>query len=248
VDIVHIIISLLVGVAAGFVAAVTAGAGLLSIPALIFLGLPANEAIATNALAIFGMLASALPKYQKAKQIRWDTARKLIPLAILGGFIGAKALVRIDVNALSVAVGVLLLLMVPVVLLNSDKGLKTFQAGDKRVVLGYLVYLLTMVYGGFLGAGAGVFAMYTLVFFFGMTYMQAKATISVPSVFLAATAFMVFVGHGLVNWKLGVPMTIGMYIGGAWGAKTALEKGNAWVRIIFVVVVVASSVKLLFFR
>jgi uncharacterized membrane protein YfcA len=43
-------------------------------------------------------------------------------------------------------------------------------------------------------------------------------------------------------------MTLGMYIGAGFGAKTALKKGNAWVRVFFVAVVAASSIKLLFFR
>lgn len=248
VDITQTIIALIAGVAAGFVGAATGGAGVLSIPALIFLGLPTNQAIATNALATLGMVASALPRYYQAKQVRLRTGIKLIPLAIVGGFLGSKALVRLDVDALTVVVGILLLLLIPVVLLNPDKGIKTFRAGKDRVVLGYVVYFLIMVYGGFLGAGAGIFAMYALIFFLGMTYIQGKATISIPTFFLAGTAFLVFVAHGLVNWKLGIPMTVGMFIGGAVGAKVALEKGNSWVRIIFVVVTLGSAIKLLFFR
>ncbi len=247
-DITQTIIALLAGVAAGFVGAVTGGAGILSIPALIFLGLPTNQAIATNALATLGMVVSALPSYYKAHQVRVRTGIQLIPLAVVGGFIGSKALVRVDADALTVVVGILLLLLIPVVLLNGDKGLKTFRAGKDRVALGYILYFLVMVYGGFFGAGAGIFAMYTLIFFLGMTYIQGKATISVPSFFLAGTAFLVFAAHGLVSWKLGLPMTVGMFIGGAIGAKVALEKGNAWVRIIFVIVTLASSIKLLFFR
>lgn len=241
-------ISLVVGILAGFVAAVTAGAGVISIPALIFLGLSANEAIATNTMTIFGMLASALPRYNRAKKVRWDIGLKLIPLAIIGGFLGAKALVRVNADALSMVVGVLLLLLIPVVLLNPDRGVKDFKTSTNKILLGCIVFLAVMIYGGFLGAAAGIFAMYTFVFFWGMTYIEAKATVSVPSSFLSATALTIFIGHHLVNWRLGIPMTVGMYIGGAVGAKTALEKGNAWVRLIFIAMAVASAVKLLFFR
>jgi hypothetical protein len=245
---VDIIISFLAGIAAGFMAAVTAGAGILLIPVLIFLGLPANSAIATNALATMGVIASSLPKYYKAKKVQVAVGLKLIPLAIIGGLIGAKALVRTDVDVLTTMVGILLLLLIPVILLNPKKGIKATREGRNKVALGYVIYFLTMVYAGFLGAGAGVFAMYALVYFFGMTYLQAKATISVPGIFLTITTFTVFLLHGLVNFELGIPMTIGAYIGGAWGAHTALKKGDVWVRLIFVAVVIASGIKLLFFR
>jgi uncharacterized membrane protein YfcA len=248
VDILNMGISFIAGIAAGFMAAVTAGAGILNIPVLIFLGLPANSAIATNALATMGVIASSLPKYYKAKKVRMAVGLKLTPLAIIGGFIGAKALVRTDASALETVVGVLLLLLIPVILLNPKKGLKVVKEGRDMVVFGYVLYFAIMVYAGFLGAGAGVFAMYTLVYFFGMTYLQAKSTISVPGIFLTLTTFTVFLLHGLVNFELGIPMTIGSYIGGAWGAQAALKKGDKWVRLLFVIVVILSAIKLLFFR
>lgn len=247
-EVTQILVSLIAGVASGFVGAVTGGAGILAIPVLIFLGLSADRAIATNALATFGMTAAALPQYTNARKVHWRVAAKLTPLAIIGGYIGSKTLTRVNADALTVVVGVLLLLMVLVVLLSSHRGLKAVRSGSDRTAIGYAVYFLVMLYGGFLGAGAGLFAVYAAIFFLGMTYIDAKATISVPSLFLAVTAFIVFVTHNLVSWKFGVPMTVGMYIGGAIGAKTALEKGNAWVRVVFVAVTLASSAKLLFFR
>ncbi len=247
-DITHIIISFVAGVGAGFIGAITGGGGLLSIPALLFLGLPVDAAIGTNRFAAFGVIGAAVPQYYKAKKIRWHTAAKLVPIAMLGGFIGSKALVHINTNALSVVVGILLLLMIPVVLLSSDKGIKDIATGEKKTLVGYALFFLTMIYGGFFGGGAAMFAIYILVYFLGMTYIEANATDFISWTFLSATALVVFLVHGLVNFELGIPLLIGMYIGGAWGARAALEKGNAWVRVIFVVVVLASSIKLLFFR
>ncbi len=246
-EILEILISLITGLTAGFVAGITAGAGVITIPVLIFLGLPANSAIATNAMATFGMILAALPRYAKAKRVQMRTGLKLIPLAIIGAVIGANVLVRADADALTVIVGILLLLLVPVILLNHEKGLKGFKVDREEVFSGYFLYFLIMVYGGFLGAGAGIFAMYALVYFLGMTYIQAKSTVSVPGLFLTATAFIIFHYNGLVNFELGIPMTIGTYIGGALGARTALEKGDAWVRGLFVIVVAAAGIKLLFF-
>lgn len=247
VDITYMLISFIAGIAAGFVAAVTAGAGIMNIPVLIFLGLSANSAIATNALATMGVIASSLPKYYKAKKVRMAVGLKLSPLAIIGGLIGAKFLIQTNADTLEKIVGILLLLLIPVILLNPQKGLKTVKEGRDIVAFGYLVYFAIMIYAGFLGAGAGVFAMYTLVYFFGMTYLQAKSTISVPGIFLTIATFTVFLWHGLINFELGIPMTIGAYIGGAWGAQTALERGDKWVRLLFVIIVILSGVKLLFF-
>jgi uncharacterized membrane protein YfcA len=244
----HILISFLAGIAGGFIGGVTGGAGILSIPVLIFLGLSTDAAIATNSMTGFGIVASALPRYARAGQVRWKTGFMLVPLTLLGGFLGATELVHINPSTLTVILGVLLLLLIPVVLLNPERGLKPVRTSRKVVITGCLVYFLTMLYSGFIGAGGAVFAIYVLVYFFGMTYIQAKSTISVSTIFLVIAELPVFLLHGLVDFRLGLPMTLGMYIGAGFGAKTALKKGNAWVRVFFVAVVAASSIKLLFFR
>lgn len=243
-----IFISLIAGLVAGFMSAITAGTGVFTIPVLIFLGLPANSAIATNALITLGMIVFSLPEYYKAKKVQLRVGLKLIPLAILGGVIGSQLLIRSDANILNLVVGILLLLMIPVILLNPKKGIKPNKTNKSQVTLGYIIYFLTMVYGGFLAAGAGIFAMYALVLFFGMTYMQSKATISVPGFFLTACVLIIFLFHGLVDFKLGVPMTIGACIGGFLGARTAIKKGDAWVRVLFIATLLIFGIKLVFFH
>ena len=244
---IKIIIAALAGVAAGFIGAVTGGGGLLSIPVLLFLGLPVDMAIGTNRLSAFGVIAAAIPEYHKAKKIHWRVSFKLIPIAIIGGLIGAKALTHINTNTLSIVVGILLLLMIPVVFLNSEIGIKDVATGSKKSLAGYGLFFLIMIYGGFFGGGAAMFAVYALVYFLGMTYTEANATDFVSRGFLSIAAFIVFLYSGLVDFRLGIPMMIGMYIGGILGARQALVKGNAWVRIIFIVVLAASAIKLLFF-
>lgn len=247
-DITQTIIALVAGVAAGFVGAISGGGGLLSIPVLLFLGVPVDAAIGTNRFSAFGLIAAAVPEYYRAKKIRWRVAFGLVPLAILGGLIGAKVLTHINTSMLSVVVGILLLLMIPVVFLNHHNGIKSIRTGDKKTLVGYALFFLIMIYGGFFGGGAGLVAIYTLVYFLGMTYIEATATNFISWSFLSAAALAIFWADGLVNFRLGVPLMIGMYAGGVLGAKTALEKGNAWVRVIFVAMLAASAIKLLFFR
>lgn len=236
------------GVAAGFIGAVIGGGGLLSIPVLLFMGAPIDVAIATNRFSALGLVATAVPEYYRAGKIRWGIALKLSPLALLGGVVGAKALVHINSDVLSIVVGSIMVLMIPVVLLNSEKGIKNIQTGEKKTLIGYGLFFLVMVYGGFFGGGAGLVAIYTLVYFLGLTYIQATATNFISWTFLSVAALIVFLSSGLVDFHLGIPLMIGMAVGGAIGARTALEKGNAWIRILFILVLAASAIKLLFFR
>lgn len=245
----HILLSLLAGVGSGFVGAATGGAGLISIPVLIFLGLSPSSAIATNVFGSFGMVGAAIPEYAKAKKLRWRPMLKLIPITIAGSFLGAKALVHLPVNAetFSIAIGVIMLLLIPIILANPNKGIKRFKPNGERVIIGSMVCFLIAVYGGFFAAGAGIFSTYNLTYFLGMTYVEARGSNFIPSLFLFGTSLIVFLSHHLVNFELGIPMLIGMYIGGILGAETALKKGNTWVRTIFILVIVATGLKLILF-
>lgn len=233
------------GILAGYIGAVSASGGLVSISVLVFLGLPVNSAIATNRFSGLGLYAGVLPKFQKAKKIAWGRVRWFIPLAVAGGLIGSNLLLVIDKNILSKVIGILLLCMVPVVLLSKKTGVHNKKTSQLQNQLGYFMYFLMMIYGGFFGGGVGIFLIYTLIYFFGMTYSEAIATYFFPWFILTITVLAVFLFNGLVVYRLGVPMGAGMYIGGLIGAKHVLRKGDGWVRVILVVMIVASATKLL---
>lgn len=241
------IIALIGGVLAGYIGAISASGGLISISVLVLLGLPANAAIATNRFSGLGLYAGALPKFQKAKKIDWRRVWLLIPLAVAGGLIGSNLLVAIDKELLSKVVAVLLLCMLPIVWFNKKIGSEKLTVSKNRERIGYLVYFLMMIYGGFFGGGVGIFLIYALIYFFGMTYTEAIATYFFPWFILTLTVLVVFVSHDLVVYKLGIPMAIGMYAGGSIGAKHALKNGDEWIRIILAVMIIATCIKLLFF-
>lgn len=238
--------ALIGGALAGYIGAISASGGLISISVLLFLGLPANTAIATNRFSGLGLYAGALPKFQKAKKIDWNRVWRLIPLAIVGGLIGSSLLVVIDKELLSKVIAILLLCMLPVVWFNKKIGSEKLDVSKNRERIGYLAYFLMMIYGGFFGGGVGIFLIYTLIYFFGMTYTEAIATYFFPWLILTLTVLVVFVSHDLVVYKLGIPMAVGMYLGGQLGAKHALKNGDEWVRIILAIMIIASSIKLLF--
>lgn len=238
-------IALLGGALAGYIGAISASGGLISISILIFLGLPTNAAIATNRFSGLGLYAGALPKFQKAKKIAWNKVWRLIPLAIAGGLIGSNLLVAIDKELLSKVIAILLLCMLPVVLFNKKIGTAKLKTSKAKEQVGYLVYFFMMIYGGFFGGGVGIFLIYTLIYFFGMTYTEAIATYFFPWFILTLTVLVVFVSHDLVVYRLGIPMAFGMYLGGLIGAKHALKNGDEWVRIILAIMIIASSIKLL---
>ncbi|MEA2003921.1 MAG: sulfite exporter TauE/SafE family protein [archaeon] len=104
-----------------------------------------------------------------------------------------------------------------------------------------------MIFGGFFGGGAGTLMFYILMYFFGFTIIQANATSIIPWFVMSITSLIIFIINGIVVYQVGISLFAGMLAGGYLGAHIAIRKGDRWVRIIFLAVVLASAVKILFF-
>lgn len=243
---IELIIALAGGALAGYIGAITSSGGLLSLPLLIFLGLPAPIAIATNRFSAFGLLMAAIPKYSKAKKIEWQLAYVLMPLALLGGLIGSNLVVGINKDLLSNILAISLLLVLPVVFFVKKPSGRLDTSSRLKRAAGYTAYFSLMIYGGLVGAGMGMLLVICLFYFFHLSYLEAVATNFAAWFIMSVAALTVFIANGLVDYKVGIPMGIGMYIGGQIGSAQAIKKGDKLVRLFLVVVVVASAVKLLF--
>jgi len=104
---------------------------------------------------------------------------------------------------------------------------------------------LVLLWQAFFGGAAATVIFFVMMFFFGMTLNRANATIKLPGLLLGISTLLIFALHGIVNWVYGIVLFLGMLIGGYVGAHTALKKGNAWVKVVFVVVVLLSAAKLI---
>ncbi len=246
-EIITLIAVFMIGIVASFIGSMVGSGGLISIPFLIFIGLPPQVAIATNRMGGVGLSLGAIPKFWKAKKILWKYVPIFALISIAGAYVGANILLSIDEALLNTIVAVILLLMLPLLLIKKEIGVKKKDVSKTKNAIGYVLYFLIMIFGGFFGGGAGTLVFYTLMFFFGFTIIEANATDIIPWFLLSIVALIVFAFKGIVDYGSGIALFLGMLIGGYLGAHTAIKKGNEWVKIIFIVVVVLSSIKLLFF-
>lgn len=244
---IQILLTFLIGVLASFIGAISGGGGLISIPFLIFLGLPPTTAVATNKFGAVGLSIGSIYKFWKDKKIEWKFALMFVPLAVLGGVIGAKLLLEVNEEFLSLFIGVLILVLLGVMFFKKEVGLKKREMSKAHKGVGIFIYFLLMILGGFFGGGIGVLIIYTLTYFMGFTMVEANATDMVPWFVLSLSALIIFMVSGIVDYTIGITLFFGMILGGYIGARTAIKKGNIWVKYFFACVVIASSIKLLFF-
>ncbi|MCK4327045.1 MAG: sulfite exporter TauE/SafE family protein [Candidatus Diapherotrites archaeon] len=242
-----LLLVLLAGVAAGFFDSALGAGGLISVPSLIFLGLPPQVAIATDRFGTLGQMTTAFFKFWKAKKILWKYVPILAAISLVGSLIGANILLAVDPNILQQIVGVFLLVLLPFIFLKQNIGVKRSKVPKSKAALGLLIYFLIMIFGGFFGQGTGPMIFYALTYFLGFTMIEVLATGIIPWFVLSISSLVIFALYGIIDYEVGIVLLIGMAVGGYIGAHVVLKKGDLWVKRLFILFVIISGLKLLFF-
>lgn len=237
----------LIGVLAAGIGATVGGGGLLSIPFLIWAGLPPQIAIATNRFGSVGLSVGALAKFSKERRVVWRYVISFTLISMAGGYLGARILLAVDEKLLSKIVGAVLLGLLPFIILQKDMGVVRTVVKKGREVLGYLAYFVVSIWGGFFAGGAGIFNRYIYTYFFGLTMVEASATNKIPWIVSSLVVLATFIYNDVVHYGYGVTLFIGMLVGGYLGAHWAVKKGDLWVKRAFVVFVLISAAQLIFF-
>jgi len=238
----------LAAVCAGWVDAVVGGGGLIQLPALLlgFPGASPVQILATNKLgSIFGTSASAVTYYRRVR----PDLRTAVPLALLafgGSLIGALLASGIPRAAFNPIILVVLIGVGTYTLLTPTLGQVTDLrfTGHRHWLSASGVGFLIGGYDGALGPGTGSFLVFALVGLLGYAFLEASAKAKIANVATNLAALVIFVPAGGVMWKVGLLMGLGNLAGGYLGARTAVAQGAAFVRIVFVLVVGAFTVKI----
>ncbi len=232
------------GILSGFVGAVAGGGGLFSISLLLLYGIPPQVTLATNKFGGIGLSIGGLYKFIKEKKIVWKYAIGLSIAGIFSSLVGSKILLSADPASLKTLTGVLLLLLVPTIFFKKDFGLENKSTSKNYKIFGYILYFLISIIASFFG-GFGAILISIVVFFFGLPMIEANATELVSFTIFSVVSVIIFMINGIIDYQIGIPLFIGMLIGGYLGAHVAVKKGNKWVKAFFGIVVIISAIKVL---
>lgn len=236
-----------VGVIAGFFNVVAAGGSLLTIPMLIFLGLPAIEANGTNRIAILGQNTLATGRYHKKKLIPYQFSIYLAVSAALGSIVGA--LIAVDINEqLFHRILAVVMTFFALMLLFSPKQKSTEpRITGKHKWLATIGFFFVGIYGGFLHAGIGVLMLVLLTGISHFSLQKANAIKIFVALVYVVVSLSIFIINGAVNWQYGIILAIGNMTGGWIGTQVVVNKGDKWIRIILIAIIIGMSIKLWFF-
>jgi uncharacterized protein len=232
------------GLAAGFVDSIAGGGGLITVPVLLSFGFGPKEALGTNKLqAAFGS-GSASWHYARAKTILPRECVRGFVCSLIGAAFGAVVVQKLDPGFLKRAIPVLLLLVAVYVLLRPRMGQENGEPRMPHFWFDLLFGLGIGFYDGFFGPGTGTFWAMACVLGLGFNLTRATGYTKVMNFASNLGSLILFLIGGKVFFAAGITMGIGQLLGARIGARMVIARGTKFIRPIFLTVVFALTMKL----
>ncbi len=246
-DALHLLALVGIGLAAGVVNTLAGAGSLLTLPALLWVGLPATEANATNRVGVLLQSIVAGARFRQAGVLDGALAWRLIVPTCLGAVLGAWLSVDLDEVVFRRIIGGMMLAMVAVIFARPQRWI-VGRKGEPPAHLRWsapLVFFAIGAYGGFLQAGVGVFLLAGIVWAQGRDLVRSNALKVVLVAGFTLPSLLLFLAYDLVRWVPGLALALGGMAGGWLGARIGLHQGAAFLRWALIAVVLVSATKLL---
>ncbi|MBW9256593.1 MAG: sulfite exporter TauE/SafE family protein [Candidatus Thiodiazotropha sp. (ex. Lucinisca nassula)] len=224
------------------------GAGLVQLPALIFLGLPFGIALATHKVASVALGIGATIRHLREGGLERQFVIFMLSAGLPGVIIGASLILQIPDRIAEVALGILTLGLSLYSFMSPQLGqeYRAIHRDGKGMLYGAVGLFLIGVLNGSLTSGTGLFVTLWLVRWFGLDYQRAVAhTLVLVGVFWNGTGAVTLGILGEIWWQWLPVLIVGSLIGGYLGAHLSIAKGNRWIKRGFETVTLLVGLKLI---
>ncbi len=236
-----------VGIVGGFLNVLAGGGSLLTVPVMVFLGMPGPVANGTNRIAILAQNLSAIVAFFRRGFADFRLSLTLAACAIPGAVAGALAGTRLDGPWFNRA---LALIMIGVmIVMHLDRGAaerpRDYRPTRAQLIRGHLLMVGAGFWGGFIQVGVGFILMPILNRAMGLDLVRTN----MHKVFIIASytvaALLIFATRVEIIWVAGLALALGNSLGGYLGAHFTVTRGERLVRTVLNLVLVAFIIKLL---
>lgn len=241
-----LVLVLLGGFLAGWVDAVVGGGGLIQLPVVLMVpGMTPVQALATNKLgSLFGTSTSAITYFRRTT----TPLKPSLPMAVVafcGSFGGAIVASSLPQAVFKPVILLALVAVAAFTVLRPDAGQLHQPTTSERTALlrSTALGLVIGFYDGVLGPGTGSFLIIGLITLLGQSFLRASTQAKVANMATNLGALAFFSLHGSILWALGLLLGLANMAGGYTGARSAVAKGNGFVRIVFLAVVSVLIIK-----
>ncbi len=240
----HYFLLFLAGAAGGFIDAIAGGGGLITVPALLWAGLPPQFALGTNKLQSSCGTTLAVARYTRAGLIEWRLLRLAIVVTFVAAAAGTWAVTVMDPELLRRVVPVLLVAVAVYTALNRRLG-ELRRSARLGTVAFALVFGTTLgFYDGFFGPGTGSFWMLACVLTLGQDLRAATGTTKAVNLTSNVASLITFAFAGLLRLDVGLAMIAGQLLGARAGSGLVVAHGARIIRPLFIGVALALALRM----
>lgn len=236
------------GVATGFLNVMAGGGSMLSVPIMIFLGVPGTVANGTNRIAILPQNISAVWAFYRKGFSHFKLSLSLGLCTIPGTLIGATMATKIPSEQFNTLLAIVMVVVLAVMALPEPKTLNVRETPARnRLIAGHLLMIAIGFWGGFIHIGVGFLLMPVL----NRVMQLDLISTNMHKVFIVlcytVVAILVFASQLELVWKYGIALGIGTWIGAWLAANMQVKQGIGAIKITLNIVIIAFIIKLLFF-
>ncbi|MFY0607749.1 MAG: sulfite exporter TauE/SafE family protein [Cyclobacteriaceae bacterium] len=238
-----------VGLVTGVINTLAGGGSLITLPLLIFMGLPSSVANGTNRIGIFLQALVSVGGFKSKGVFVFPYAGYASITAVIGCVIGAYLAVDIRGELFN---RILAVVMVVVMILTVLKPYLTKKGAieiltTKSKVFSISMFFLVGLYGGFIQAGVGFLIIATLTGIHGFDMAKTNAIKLFVVACYTLVALVIFWWEDQIRWDYGLTLAAGNAAGGWLASRWSVGKDDKWIRIILLITVFGMAIKLWFF-
>lgn len=243
----QIILLCIAAFAAGFVDAIVGGGGLIQTPAALVL-LPTYPVVTvigcTKIPSFSGTLFAAL-QYLKKVKLYYRLTIVMCVIAFFSSFAGSELLSIVSNEFMK---PVLLIILITVAIYTyTKKDFGQHEAKDhspqKELWFAIAISLIIGFYDGFIGPGAGSFLILAFISLLGYDFLHASAQAKLVNLSTNVGSIILFTIKGKIIWMIAFPMAACNAVGGMLGARMAILKGNKFIRVFFLLIVIGTLLR-----
>lgn len=232
---------------AGFVDAIVGGGGLIQTPVALIL-LP-NYSVASiiGSLKIpaFSGTSFAAFQYLKKVQMNWKLLLIMAVVAFVSAFAGSTLLNQVSNDFMKPLLLIVLTLLAVYTFMKKNFGQHQEKLMSVKQQIFYAIIISVTVgfYDGFIGPGTGSFFVVAFVSVLGLDFLHASANAKMVNLATNFGSICLFLLKGKIIWAMALPMAVCNALGGFLGAKLAIKKGNGFIRVFFLIVVIGTLLR-----
>jgi hypothetical protein len=242
-----LIVLAVVAFVAGFIDGIAGGGGMLTVPALLSLGLPPHVALGTNKVAATFATSTAAFTYYRKKMFHPAVWKHVFVSTFVGAIIGTLIVDFISTALLDKVLPIIILATALYTIvyhpqhgkLHTDPNIPP-QSKLKQIPQG----LSLGFYDGIAGPGVGAFWVVSSMALYRLNILFASGLAKAMNLTSNVTSLVTFAILGHINWVLGLTMGVCLMAGAYVGAHSAIRFGTSLIRPVFILVVSILAIRL----